>query len=395
MAGLAELGARNPGLADAAAVTPDSPGDILYTSGTTGLPKGVVVTHDAVLRTSYGSAMARAYQDGRRILFSLPCYHMFGYVEGLLSVMFVGGAIIPRTAFSPADYFASIERHQATEILAVPTMTVALLEHPGRAGFDLSSLTAILSGAAPAPVWVWQKVRSELGISEITTGYGMTECGGAMTLTLPEDPLEFHAATVGRPKLAGSAGVPGTGDLCVYKTVDPVTGENLPAGAEGELTSTGPTHMLGYWDKPEETAQALRGGWVYSGDLGVVQPDGYLRVTGRSKELYKSGGELVMPKEVEDLLTRHPGVSQAFVVGVADERWGDVGCAWIVPEPGVAVDAGRAHRLVQGQAGPVQGAQARAVPRPGRPAHHAHRQGAEVPPRPARRRAHPRPGTPS
>jgi fatty-acyl-CoA synthase len=339
VAGLAALGAQHPGLADAAAVTPDSPGDILYTSGTTGLPKGVVVTHDAVLRTSYASALTRAYQDGRRILFSLPCYHMFGYVEGLLSVMFAGGAIIPRTAFSPADYFASIERHRATEILAVPTMTVALLEHPGRAGCDLSSLTAILSGAAPAPVWVWQKVRSELGISEITTGYGMTECGGAMTLTRPEDPLEFHASTVGRPKLAGAAGVPGTDDLCVYSATDPLTGENLPAGAEGELISTGPTHMLGYWDKPEETAQTLRGGWVYSGDLGVIQPDGYLRVTGRSKELYKSGGELVMPKEIEDLLTRHPGVSQAFVVGVADERWGDVGCAWIVPEPGVAVDA--------------------------------------------------------
>lgn len=344
VAGLAELGDRNPGLADAClagtgAVTPDSPGDILYTSGTTGLPKGVVVTHDAVLRTSYASALTRAYQDGRRILFSLPCYHMFGYVEGLLSVMFVGGAVIPRTAFSPADYFASIERHRATEILAVPTMTVALLEHPGRAGYDLSSLSAILSGAAPAPVWVWQKVRSELGISEITTGYGMTECGGAMTLTLPEDPLEFHASTVGRPKLAGAAGVPGSGDLCMYKAVDLLTGEDLPDGTEGELVSTGPTHMLGYWDKPEETTLALRGGWVYSGDLGVVKPDGYLRVTGRSKELYKSGGELVMPKEIEDLLTRHPGVSQAFVVGVADERWGDAGCAWIVPEPGAAVDA--------------------------------------------------------
>jgi fatty-acyl-CoA synthase len=337
VAGLAALGARNPGGADAATVTPDSPGDILYTSGTTGLPKGVVVTHDAVLRTSYASALTRAYQDGRRILFSLPCYHMFGYVEGLLSVMFVGGAIIPRTAFSPADYVASIERHRATEILAVPTMTVALLEYPGLAGCDLSSLTAILSGAAPAPVWLWQKVQAELGVTDITTGYGMTECGGAMTMTLPEDPLEFHSSTVGRAKLAGSAGV--DGDLCVYKTVGPVTGEDLPGGAEGELASTGPTHMLGYWDKPEETAQALRDGWVYSGDLGVVRPDGYLRVTGRSKELYKSGGELVMPKEIEDLLTRHPGVSQAFVVGVADERWGDVGCAWIVPEPGAAVDA--------------------------------------------------------
>ncbi|MDQ2814484.1 MAG: AMP-binding protein [Actinomycetota bacterium] len=348
VAGLAALGRQHPGTADASAVTPGSPGDILYTSGTTGLPKGVVVSHDAVLRTSYGSALTRAYQDGRRILFSLPCYHMFGYVEGLLSVMFVGGAIIPRTAFSPADYCASVQRHQATEILAVPTMTVALLEYPGLAGYDLSSLTAILSGAAPAPVWLWQKVRSELGVTEITTGYGMTECGGAMTLTLPEDPLEFHSSTVGRPKLAGAAGLDPAapalaaglgGDLCVYKTVDPLTGEDLPAGAEGELASTGPTHMLGYWDSPAETAQALRAGWVYSGDLGVVQPDGYLRVTGRSKELYKSGGELVMPKEIEDLLTRHPGVSQAYVVGVADDRWGDVGCAWIVPEPGGTVDA--------------------------------------------------------
>jgi fatty-acyl-CoA synthase len=342
VAGLAALGAQHPGLADASSVTPDSPGDILYTSGTTGLPKGVVVTHDAVLRTSYASALTRAYEDGRRILFSLPCYHMFGYVEGLLSAMFVGGAIIPRTAFSPADYFASIQRHQATEILAVPTMTVALLEYPGLADCDLSSLTAILSGAAPAPVWLWQKVRAELGVTDITTGYGMTECGGAMTMTLPEDPLEFHSSTVGRPKLAGAAGVRPDRvrpDLCVYKTVDPVTGEDLPEGAEGELASTGPTHMLGYWGKPGETAQALRDGWVYSGDLGVVQPDGYLRVTGRSKELYKSGGELVMPKEIEDLLTRHPGVSQAFAVGVADERWGDAGCVWIVPEPGAAVDA--------------------------------------------------------
>jgi fatty-acyl-CoA synthase len=304
VAGLAALGRRYPGMADAATVTPDSPGDILYTSGTTGLPKGVVVSHDAVLRTSYASALTRAYQDGRRILFSLPCYHMFGYVEGLLSAMFVGGAIIPRTAFSPADYVASIQRHRATEILAVPTMTVALLEYTELAACDLSSLTAILSGAAPAPVWLWQKVRAELGVTEITTGYGMTECGGAMTLTLPEDPLEFHSATVGRPKLAGAAGVPERGgDLCVYKAIDPLTGADLPAGAEGELVSTGPTHMLGYWDKPGETAQALREGWVHSGDLGIVSSDGYLQVTGRSKELYKSGGELVMPKEIEDLLT--------------------------------------------------------------------------------------------
>jgi fatty-acyl-CoA synthase len=128
------------------------------------------------------------------------------------------------------------------------------------------------------------------------------------------------------------------GDLCHYRTVDPLTGEPLPDGAEGELVSTGPTHMLGFWDKPEETALGLRDGWVYSGDLGRVGADGYLQITGRSKELYKSGGELVMPKEIEELLTRHPGVSQAYVVAVPDDRWGEVGCAFVVPEPGTELD---------------------------------------------------------
>jgi fatty-acyl-CoA synthase len=332
---LASEGAAVP----AGGSTPDDLGDILYTSGTTGSPKGVMVTHDAVLRTGYASALTRAFEDGRRILFSLPCYHMFGYVEGLLAAMFVGGAIVPRTAFAPADYFAGIERHRATEILCVPTMTVALLEHPERHTRDLSSVFAILSGAAPAPVWLWEKARAELGITEITTGYGMTECGGAMTMTLPEDDLQRHSTTVGRIKMAGVAGLPERGgDLCEYRVVDPLDGSPLPAGHEGELVSTGPTHMLGFWEKPAETAAALRDGWVFSGDLGRVREDGYLQITGRSKELYKSGGELVMPKEIEELLTGLPGISQAYAVGVPDERWGEIGCAWVVPEPGATVD---------------------------------------------------------
>ncbi len=335
---LAALGDGHPGAADGSGAAPDDLGDILYTSGTTGSPKGVMVTHDAVLRTGYASALTRAFEDGRRILFSLPCYHMFGYVEGLLAAMMVGGAIVPRTTFTPADYFAGIERHEATEILCVPTMSVALLEHPDRHTRDLSSLFAVLSGAAPAPVWLWERIRDELGVTEMTTGYGMTECGGAMTMSLPEDPLERHSVTVGRPKLAGVAGLPGSGDLCTYRTIDPLTGDDLAGGAEGELVSSGPTHMLGYWDEPEETDATLRGGRVHSGDLGRVRPDGYVQLTGRSKELYKSGGELVMPKEIEELLTRHPGVSQAYAVGVPDERWGEVGCVWVVPDPGATVD---------------------------------------------------------
>lgn len=344
--GLAALGDAHRGASDGARRAPDDVGDILYTSGTTGSPKGVLVTHDAVLRTAHGSALSRAFEDGRRILFSLPCYHMFGYVEGLLAATMVGGAIVPQTAFDPAAYFAGIERHRATDILCVPTMTVALLEHPARERHDLSSLNAILSGAAPAPVWLWEKVQAELGVSEIVTGYGMTETGGAMTLTLPEDPLAFTSETVGRPKIAGAAGLDvGDGPLTEYKTIDPVDGRDLEPGAEGELVSRGPTNMLGFWAKPEESALAIRDGWIHSGDLGRVREDGYLQITGRSKELYKSGGELVMPKEIEELLSAHDAVSQAFAIGVPDDRWGEAGCACIVRHPGAELDADQVIEL--------------------------------------------------
>ncbi|MGV9711043.1 class I adenylate-forming enzyme family protein [Gordonia sp. NPDC003424] len=332
---LSELGRAHAGASAHAEHTPTDIGDMLYTSGSTGSPKGVVVTHDAVLRTGYASALTRAYDDGRRILFSLPCYHMFGYVEGILSAMMVGGAVILQTTFSAEGYLAGIERHRADDILCVPTMAVAMVECPTRDNYDLSSLSAILCGSAPAPIWLWEKVEELFGVSEIVTGYGMTECGGAMTLTRPEDDHVLTSTTAGRPKAAGSASVAGTDDLCVYSTVDPLTKEPLPAGETGELVSHGPTTMLGYWNKPDETATALNDdGILFSGDLGRVRPDGYLEVTGRSKELYKSGGELVMPKEVEDLVARMDAVSQAFAIGVMDDRWGEIGCLVIVPAPG-------------------------------------------------------------
>ena len=331
LTGLAVLGDGNPGASDGLAVDPDSASDMLYTSGTTGSPKGVLVTHDAVLRTAYASALTRAYEDGRRILFSLPCYHMFGYIEGLLSVMFVGGAIIPRTIFSAESYFAGIQRHRASDILCVPTMAVALVESSAREHYDLSSLNAILCGSAPAPIWLWRQIEEDIGVSEIVTGYGMTEAGGAMTLTRPEDPLHLTSETVGKPKMAGAASVPDTDALVVYKAVHPQTGQDLPAGGEGELASSGPTVMLGYWNRLEDTAATLRDGWLFSGDLGRVRADGYLQLTGRSKELYKSGGELVMPKEIEDLLAGHDEISQVFAVGLVDDRWGEIGCVVVVP----------------------------------------------------------------
>lgn len=331
---LAALGAQFPIDGDADDVLPDDPADMLYTSGTTGTPKGVITSHDAVLRTAYASALTRAFEDGRRILFSLPCYHMFGYVEGLLSVLYVGGAVIPLTAFSAERYFAGIARHRATDVLCVPTMAVAMVESPSKGSYDLSSLTALLCGSAPAPEWLWPRIAEEFGVDEIVTGYGMTECGGAMTLTRPEDPLHLTTATAGPPKMAGAASLSGSDALVVYKTVDPVTGADLPAGMEGELVSHGPTVMQGFWNRPEQTAAALRDDWLYSGDLGVVGPDGYLRVTGRTKELYKSGGELMMPKEIEDLLARHHAISQVFAIGLVDDRWGEIGCVVVVLAPG-------------------------------------------------------------
>lgn len=337
-ADLLDLGAAHQGGSADVPHRAQDIGDMLYTSGSTGSPKGVLVTHDAVLRTGYASALTRAYDDGRRILFSLPCYHMFGYVEGLLSAMFVGGAIIPQTSFSAEGYLAGIERHQANDILCVPTMAVALVESPRRGDYDLRTLSAILCGSAPAPIWLWRQIEQVFGVSEIVTGYGMTECGGAMTLTRPEDPLELTSSTVGRPKEAGSASVHGTSDLVIYATVDPVSGQRLAAGETGEFASWGPTTMLGYWNKPEETAAILGAdGVLRSGDLGRVRPDGYLEVTGRAKELYKSGGELVMPREIEEVLARHEAISQAFAVGVTDDRWGEIGCAVIVRAPGAQI----------------------------------------------------------
>jgi fatty-acyl-CoA synthase len=306
--------------------------DVIYTSGTSGAPKGVMLSHDALLRSAYGSAWTRAFQDGRRILFALPLHHVFAYVEGLLAALFAGGAIIPQTAFDPVATLQAVQDHRADEALFVPTMTIAVLEAARSASFDLDSLRAVMSAAAPAPVRLWQAVSDELGVAEIVTAYGMTETSAAATYTEPDGPLELVAGTVGTPKRGGVAGDPElAGRLVSYRTVDPLTGAERPAGAEGELVARGPILTHGYYAKPVETAAALDDrGWLRSGDLGRVGADGVV-LTGRSKELYKCGGELVSPKEIEDCLTALPAVAQAYVVGLPDERMGEVGCAWVVP----------------------------------------------------------------
>jgi fatty-acyl-CoA synthase len=319
----------------------DDVADVIYTSGTTGRPKGVLLTHDMLVRTAYGSAFGRAFEDGRRITFSLPMYHVFGYVEGMLAVLFVGGAIVPQLAFGAAATLASVEQHRATDVLLIPTMSVEVLDELDARDSrgettDLSSLRGMLASGGFPPAGLWDRLHARFPQLEITTGYGMSETTASTTVTRPDDPPERRLSTNGRMRDVGIAG--GGGRLVDYRVVDPVTGADLPVGEAGELLARGRGVTAGYYNKPQETADALDDGWLRTGDLGRLDADGYITLTGRLKETYRCGGEQIMPKEVEDLLTAHPAVAQAFVVPLRDRRMGEVGVAWIVPTAGARID---------------------------------------------------------
>jgi fatty-acyl-CoA synthase len=333
-ADLEEVGSRT------SAIDPDSVCDIVFTSGTTGHAIGAELTHDMVLRSAYGSAYHRAFDDGWRISFALPLYHVFGYIEGMLAAIFVGGAIAPLRIFNPKTVLTVIQDFAINEVLFVPTMTVAVVDLAARESFDLSSLQSVFSAAAPAPVWLWERVLSDLKPVMVFTGYGQTEVSAATALTLPGDEIETVAAVVGTTKLGGLAAA-GTSDarLAEYRTVDPFTGAPLPPGEHGELSVRGPQVTHGYFRSPDRTAEAVDAdGWLRTGDLGRVNELGYLELGGRSSELFKVGGELVAPVEVERVLTGVEGVSQAFVAGIPDELYGDIGWAWVVPTEGVTLD---------------------------------------------------------
>jgi fatty-acyl-CoA synthase len=314
---------------------------IMFTSGTTGSPKGVVQTHDNLLRAAYAGAYHQAFEEGRRAVFSLPLYHAFGLVVGLLSGLVIGGSMVPLLKFEPDVILRAIERHEATFLMGVPTMTIALMEQAKTQAYDLSSLTAIHSAAAPTPSWVWREIQQTLGCDEIFTSYGQTETTATIVCTRPGDPIDIVSATQGAIVEAGVAGILGAGGkIAEFKTIDPETLEDLPWGDAGELCTRGPMNSQGYFRRPEETAKImLPGGWLRTGDLGRFLADGNLYLTGRSKELYKSRGELVSPKELEQILTSHPAVSQAFLIGMPDDRWGEIGCAWIVRSDGHAIEA--------------------------------------------------------
>jgi fatty-acyl-CoA synthase len=308
--------------------------DILYTSGTTGTPKGVLLSHDHITRMAYAAAYSRALEDGRRLCYPMPMYHVFGYIECLMAVLYVGGAVVPLVRFDPADMLQAVERHKVNEIVAVPAVTLPLIAEARRGSYDLSSVHTVFSSGGAAPDRIWDDIRDAFGSVEITTGYGMTETTAATTTTLPEDDDSVLRTTNGRVRFAGAAGDPELGGaIAAYKAVDPESEEDLPPGQRGHLLVRGPVVTPGYYRKPEETAQAFTNdGWLRTGDIGTIDANGDLQLTGRLKESLRVGGEMVMPKEIESVLEQHPDVVQAHVVGIPHPRMGEVACAWVIPK---------------------------------------------------------------
>lgn len=316
--------------------------DILYTSGTTGRSKGVMLTHDMVLRGAFSSVIAGAFEEGRRMQFAMPMYHVFGYAECLLAVLFVGGAIIPHLVFDAEEMLDAAVRHRATELVAVPMMTSKLIEVARTRGFDSTHLKVMFNSGGANPPGIWSDIREVLRPQEMRMGYGMTETSASATSNVVEDDDTRLLTTHGRFKPPSIAGDPALGGcVAVYKTIDPETLADLPPDSEGELVVTGPIVTRGYYKKPEETAAAFTAdGWLRTGDVGRVSPDDYVTLTGRIKETYRCNGEMVMPREIEMLFDDHPQIEQALVVGVPDARAGETGCLCIVPRGGQRPDPG-------------------------------------------------------
>lgn len=313
---------------------PDEVVLICYTSGTTGSPKGVMLTHDMLMRSAYYAAFSQGFVDGERLASPLPLHHIFGYVEVFLASLFVGGAYIPQALFDAGGFLTLLAASKATRIASVPTMAIALLTHPDLKKHDLSALRGMMNAAAATPLWVWEALRRDMGISEVNTGWGMTEVSAAATYTPSGASLQVITDTIGRELPGGVAGQEEfSGALVEIKLIDPATKEDLPTDVdvtEGEAAVRGNIVTRGYYNKPVETAEAIdKDGWLRTGDIFKRRGDGFYEITGRAKDLYKIGGEQVAPKEIEEIIYSHEAVNQVYICGVPDERMGEVGAAFV------------------------------------------------------------------
>ncbi|HMC72625.1 MAG TPA: 3-((3aS,4S,7aS)-7a-methyl-1,5-dioxo-octahydro-1H-inden-4-yl)propanoate--CoA ligase FadD3 [Mycobacteriales bacterium] len=302
--------------ARAAAVTPDDVSDILFTSGTTGRSKGVLCAHRQSLSASASWAANGKITSDDRYLCINPFFHNFGYKAGILACLQTGATLIPHLTFDPLHALQAIEQHRITVLPGPPTIYQTLLDHPARHDYDLSSLRFAVTGAATVPVVLVERMQSELDIDIVLTAYGLTEANGMGTMCRPDDDAVTVATTCGRP----------------------FAGFELRIDDSGEVLLRGPNVMLGYLDDPEATAAAIdTDGWLHTGDIGAVDEAGNLRITDRLKDMYICGGFNVYPAEIEQVLARMDGVADAAVIGVPDERLGEVGRAFIVPRPGATL----------------------------------------------------------
>jgi fatty-acyl-CoA synthase len=303
----------------------DDPINIQYTSGTTGFPKGATLTHHNLLNNGFFVGEGCRYTEADRVCIPVPYYHCFGMGMGNLACTSHGAtAVIPAPGFDPAATLRAVQEERCTSLYGVPTMFIAELALPDFADYDLSTLRTGIMAGSPCPVEVMKRVVAEMGMEEVTICYGMTETSPVSTQTLADDDLDRRTSTVGRvhPHLE-------------VKVVDPATGLTVPRGETGEFCTRGYSVMLGYWDEPEKTAEVIDAArWMHTGDLAVMDTEGYLNIVGRIKDMVIRGGENVYPREIEEFLYTHPDIVDAQVIGVPDERYGEELMAWVRLRPG-------------------------------------------------------------
>ena len=298
---------------------PDSMSDLMFTSGTTGRPKGVLSTHGSAIRafTAWSAAVGLSAMD--RYLIINPFFHSFGYKAGWLAAFLRGATVYPQAVFDVDDVLVLIQRERISFLPGPPTLFLSMLAHPHLKNFDISSLHGAVTGSASVPPILITRMREELGIKHVTTAYGLTECGGCATVCHPDDDAETVAYTCGHP-LADTE----------VRCVD-AEGRTVASGQPGEVLLRGYHVMQGYFEDPDATAKAIDAdGWLYTGDVGVLDKRGYLRITDRLKDMFIVGGFNCYPAEIERMLAEHPAIAQVAVIGLPDERMGEVGCACVV-----------------------------------------------------------------
>src|ERR1700754_3169729 len=308
--------------ARAAAVAPDDLSDILFTSGTTGRSKGVLCAHRQSLSASASWAANGKITSDDRYLCINPFFHNFGYKAGILACLQTGATLIPHLTFDPLRTLQAIEQHRITVLPGPPTIYQTLLDHPARADYDLSSLRFAVTGAATVPIVLVERMQTELDIDIVLTAYGLTEANGMGTMCRADDDAVTVATTCGRPFADFELRI-----------------DSPAPGEAGEVLLRGPNVMLGYLDDADATAAAIDAdGWLHTGDVGRVDDAGNLSITDRLKDMYISGGFNVYPAEVEQVLARLDGVAESAVIGVPDDRLGEVGKAFVVAKPGATLD---------------------------------------------------------